>query len=309
MITRSPQYSAFLANSRVLDYQLIGRIGQGGNGIVYKGLQLKTNKVVAIKTICSQQPDYSQLKRLKNGARICHQLNHPNIVKMIDNVVLDGQPAVVYEFAGEQSLLSYLFTSEALRPVEIKELMLQVLEALCYMHRRQVVHGDIKPGNIMVSHRSKALHATLIDFGIGCLMYERDTLQSNDFEQPLSLSYCAPECLLGEPCSPGSDLYAWGLVLVECFIGRPLVPGNSLSEIKQWQLSSAEFALGELLHHEPLSSLMQRVLQKRPENRVLEPTEVLEDLKSIDFDQVRVSAIQPDDFILNDTVEIHRKLY
>jgi len=257
-------------------YELIRLLGQGGAGTVYQARQQSTGQVVAIKLLRhSAERDAGRDRRLaerfERETRLCAQLHHPHLVRLLDKGRANGQLYAVFEFVPGETLKDLVLRKGPLSATEAGELMGQVLDALACAHAQGIAHRDLKPHNIMITTTGARTHAKVLDFGIAAFVPERAHGEQHAVtmtqETMCSPSYSAPEQLRGEPPSVKSDLYAWGLVLLECLTGQPAVQGATLAEIFYQQLSSDEIALPPALLGHPLGGLLRRVLRKNPMER------------------------------------------
>lgn len=137
----------------VTQYQLLHKIGEGGFGKVFKATQINTGQTVAIKFLaiephCEEQQKQRYIERFKRETELSSQLQHPNIVRLLDKgQINDNLLYGVFEFIEGQSLREHLIQEGALNAVDAKEVMLQVLDALVHAHQNGIVHRDIKPAN------------------------------------------------------------------------------------------------------------------------------------------------------------------
>ncbi|MGN6669768.1 MAG: TOMM system kinase/cyclase fusion protein, partial [Trinickia sp.] len=166
-------------------------------------------------------------------------------------------------------------------------LMTQVLEGLAAAHDQGVVHRDLKPQNIMVTVHEDALYAKIVDFGIGALVsgsecYDGFTL-TQESELLGSPQYCAPEQLRNESPTAQSDLYAWGLVVIECLTGRPVMQGLTLADILYQQLSPVDVALPPAIAAQPLGTVLRRALSKDPRQRAVSAHVLADEFRSLHF--------------------------
>ncbi|MEI5637746.1 MULTISPECIES: TOMM system kinase/cyclase fusion protein [unclassified Pseudoalteromonas] len=269
-------------------YQLLEKVGEGGFGKVFKARQINTGQAVALKFL-ALEPQLEATKKQRYVERfnretlLCSQLNHPNIVRLLDKGQLTDELMYgVFEFVEGQTLRDVLSQDSAMDAVQATDIMLQVLDALIHAHQRGVIHRDIKPTNIMLSRSGAKTYAKILDFGIGTFAQES---RQHDFET-LTLtqetlgtpSYSAPEQLRGEPASAKSDLYVWGLVFLECLTGVPAVTGSSVASIYHQQLSDVHIAIPSALLGHPLAGLLRRVLNKSALERVISAPEVFAEL-------------------------------
>ncbi len=283
------------------DYQLLEEIGRGGYGLVYKARHLRTGQAVAVKTIRLDHEDKDKFKiriaRFEREAELCARVNHPNIVKLLDKGYSEDQkPYAVFELLEGQTLKDYIASEQGLSADQTREIMIQVLDALDFAHAQGIIHRDLKPQNIMVSQMASRLHIKILDFGIGSFSKE---FRSVDYRS-LTLSeemmgtpnYSAPEQLRGESATQRTDLYAWGLILVECLTGKPLVNGRSVAEVFQQQLMLPEIVLPSFVLSHPLAALLRRVLKKNPQNRAFDARSVLDELLKINFTSLQVPVFE-----------------
>ena len=284
-----PATARLVTGSRFEDrYEILGELGAGSFGHVYQARQLSTGQSVAIKLLSPRQgPDKSagrEVERFRRETRICATLSHPNIVPLIDAGETEaGQLYAVFAHIPGETLERVLSREGALAVRESVRLLTQVLEALACAHAEGILHRDLKPANLMLSAAGVRRSALVLDFGLGGLAEGRrrqgwQTLtQTREFlGTPL---YAAPEQLSGERATPRSDLYAWGLVLLECLTGRHpfaeegaatrFLTGGGAVEIPAW------------LRGHRLGELLATVTASQPEKRDLPVEALIEALDAV----------------------------
>ena len=273
-------------------YSLLQPLGQGGFGFVYKALKLSTQQLVAVKflNVDAQNKDQQarHVARFKRETQLSSLLEHPNIVRLLDNGQLDdGQIYAVFEYVDGITLRDYIRERGALAPVEAGDIMYQVLEALAYAHSRGIIHRDIKPANIMLTNLTGRLLVKVLDFGIGTFTQELRPLSDKTVTLTLETlgtpAYSAPEQLRGETVSPKTDLYLWGLVFIESLTGEQAVTGTSVASIVQKQLSVYPISVPSFLTGHAVATLLRRVLQKKVQERAGQAVELLHELKIVNF--------------------------
>ncbi len=256
-------------------YRLLETIGSGGFGQVFKAVAVNTGQTVAIKFLTEvhtntdpQQQRY--IARFEREAQLCAHLQHPNIVRLLDKGQCNGLFYAVFEYVQGQTLRHYL-QQGAMPPIEAAKVMAQLLDALAHAHQIGVIHRDLKPANIMLSRQGAQLYAKLLDFGIGTWsenasigQHKTLTLTKETLGTP---GYSAPEQLRGEPPTHKTDIYVWGLVLLECLTGAPAISGSSLAAIFHRQLSQDNVPLPSPIVGHPLADFLRRVLHKDPLHR------------------------------------------
>jgi len=284
--------------SSILDrYQVQEVLGQGGHGLVLKAQQLSTGRTVAIKTVRSMALAGSkfvenQIARFDRETRMVAEIHHPHIVQLLDKGSLDhGQPYAVYEYVEGITLRHYLLREGKLAPERVGWLMGQVLDALVCAHELGIVHRDLKPQNIMVTQTGINPHIKVLDFGIGAFLEEdpetpRLTPEQTSFGTP---GYTAPEQLRGEAPSPSSDLYSWGLIVLECLTGQPVMNRGSVAQIHQRQLDRRPVAIPKAIKAHPLGILLQETLKKEVGQRVSSTREL-----AVGFNALRWQDMPPE---------------
>ncbi|MFN8530552.1 MAG: protein kinase [Anaerolineae bacterium] len=263
------------ANNR---YRLKSELGHGGMSAIYIAYDRLSGQEVALKQIYIRRTNRTDAsistetteKRLvlAQEFRTLATLRHPNIINVIDyGFSTDGQPFYVMELLRHARPLT---TAANDQPTAVKlDLLIQVMNALVYLHRRGILHRDLKPANILVVNDV----VKVLDFG---LAIESEALSSQTPELVGTLQYIAPEVFLGGSPSIASDLYAVGVIAYEMFLGR--TPFNT-ADIRAVLNSPVSVDLpGE---DSRLAKLITNLLSKRPEQRPRDSSAVLETLLTI----------------------------
>lgn len=256
-------------------YEVLGTLGAGGFGVVYKAKQRTTGQLIAIKTMLPRAGGAHPEKvvaRFLRETQLCAQLYHPNIVQLINaGETASGQLYTVFVYAPGKSLSLVLEEEGALRPEEAQHLMLQILDALACAHDQGIVHRDLKPSNIMVVPTGARRNALVLDFGIstvvkdvGSTPQERLTGTAEMLGTP---GYAAPEQLRNGESSPATDLFSWGLVFLECLTGKAVYAAATLHDMLYKQLGPDPIAIPPALQHHPLGKLLEAVTRKDPAAR------------------------------------------
>lgn len=213
--------TAKIRQLRVLGkYQILGEIARGGMGIIYKARQMDLDRVVALKTLRQEElrkPDAAA--RFRGEAQAVAQLRHPNIVAVHEVGHVQGIEYFTMEFI-EGLPLDRLILRERFGEQRAVEVVTPIAEALEYAHRQNVVHRDLKPGNIILDPEGTPF---LVDFGIAKRIDKR--LERDDEEDLLgSIPYMAPEYVEGAAYDELCDLYSLGVVLYEVLCGHGTLP-------------------------------------------------------------------------------------
>lgn len=208
-------------------YQLVGELGSGGMGTVYRAQRLLIGDEVAVKILHPQHVSEPQAtERFRREAQAAARLKHPNAVSIYDfGVTNEGLVYLVMELVEGQSLREIIKQQGPLTPSAAAEVISQVCAALDEAHRQHVVHRDLKPDNIVVKSMLNGLRVKVLDFGIATL---RDLAASNLTQTGSVMGtphYMSPEQCLGEELDGRADIYSLGVVLYEMLAG--VVPFNS----------------------------------------------------------------------------------
>ena len=222
-----------MIGTTISHYQIESRLGGGGMGVVYRAVDLKLGRNVAIKMLPpSLVSDRQALERFQREARTASGLNHPNICTIHEIDQWDGQPFIVMELLEGQTLRQ-LITGRPLAMSQILDIAIQVVEGLDAAHESGIIHRDLKPGNIFLTRREQA---KILDFGLAKLVAipqrvveevsasSMPTIDQRDLTSTgVSLgtvAYMSPEQARGEELDARSDLFSLGTVLYEMATGR-----------------------------------------------------------------------------------------
>jgi non-specific serine/threonine protein kinase/serine/threonine-protein kinase len=206
---------------RLGTYEIVEQIGAGGMGEVYRAIRAddQYRKQVAIKLVRAGQNSDFVIRRFKNERQILATLDHPNIARLLDGgTTEEGIPYFVMELIEGQPITEYC-DSRNLPIAERLKLFAAVCSAVQYAHQRLIVHRDIKPGNILVTHEGTP---KLLDFGIAKIVdTESETGPATlTIFRVLTPGYASPEQVKGEPITTASDVYSLGVVLYELLTGQ-----------------------------------------------------------------------------------------
>jgi serine/threonine-protein kinase len=251
--------------TRVGQYRLLERIGEGGMGAVFRGEDTMLQRQVAIKVL---RPELSKQKtlveRFRTEAVALARLNHPNIATVYGLLQEEGQYYMVLEFVDGQTLESMLSKRGALPWREAVRIAKDTLAALDHAHRMGVVHRDLKPSNLMLNRLGQV---KVMDFGIARLAgTSRHTEYGRIVGTPL---YMSPEQLRGEEVDGRSDVYSLGVVLYELLTGREAFQADSDYALLMAQLNTMPEPASRYVPGIPvdLETALQRSLQKAKTDR------------------------------------------
>jgi hypothetical protein len=218
---------AFAAGTVLVErYRIIGLLGRGGMGEVYRADDLKLGQPVALKFLPRAfGGDASRRERFFAEVRLSRQVSHPNVCRVYDVGEIDGLHYLSMEYVDGEDLASLLRRIGRLQPDKALELSRELCAGLAAAHDKQVLHRDLKPANIMIDGRGRA---RITDFGLAVI-----TEDVSEGEIAGTPAYMAPEQLAGRGASVRSDVYALGLVLYELFTGKKAFEAASLAELRR----------------------------------------------------------------------------
>jgi serine/threonine protein kinase len=214
------------------NYKIVDKIGEGGMGAVYKGIDMMLEREVAIKVLrpeLARQPDI--VERFRIEAVTLAKLNHPNIATLFNFFRQGDDYFMVMEFVRGETLDSRMRRSGTMAHEVAIPLFCQALDGIDHAHRMGIIHRDIKPANIMLT---EAGSIKVMDFGIARVLGSaRMTKQGNIIG---TIEYMSPEQVLGQETDSRSDIYSLGILLYEMLTGRVPFTGDSEYKLMQCQI-------------------------------------------------------------------------
>jgi eukaryotic-like serine/threonine-protein kinase len=202
------------------EYELLGEIGRGGMGVIYKAHQPGLNRTVALKVIhAAGLAGGAARKRFQAEVKLAARLNHPNIVRVFDVGVMDGGPCYSMEFFAGGSLAARLRQPGLMSIEDGVRLLVKVACAVCFAHQHSVLHRDLKPANILLDEDGEPHVA---DFGLAKEL-DSDSELTRSGAVLGSPTYMSPEQAAGrkESLSVATDIYSLGAILYQLLTGRP----------------------------------------------------------------------------------------
>ncbi len=249
-------------------YQILEQLGQGGMATVYKALDTRLNRFVAVKIIRKGAfpPDFLDriIKRFEREAHEMARLNHANIVGVIDYGNYEGTPYMVMPYIPAGTLKNKF--QNPIPYQEAAQLLAPIARALAYAHDEGIIHRDVKPSNILITSSNDPM---LADFGIAKLLEEwgGHTLTSSGMGLG-TVEYMAPEQWLGKAVH-NSDQYALGVTFYELITGQKPYVADTPPEVMIKQATEPLPALSQFIPDLPegVEKSLQRMLSKKPEDR------------------------------------------
>src|ERR1700728_3881461 len=213
-------------------YRIIGLLGRGGMGEVYRATDLALGQSVALKFLPEEAAQNQRLlERFHGEVRVARQVSHPNVCRVYDIGEAEGMPFISMEYVDGEDLASLLLRIGRLPADKAIETARKLCAGLAAAHDRGIIHRDLKPQNIMMNKRGDVV---IMDFGLAAVA---DQLSGAEVRNGTP-AYMAPEQLRGAEVTPKSDIYALGLVLYELFTGRRPYAGNSAKDLLRQEESA-----------------------------------------------------------------------
>ena len=279
-------------------YRIAGLLGRGGFSEVYKAWDERLERFVALKVVdkhsgtSGEETDRllkvvaghsgtsdKETDRLLTEARTVARLDHPHIVAVYDAGVEEGVPWIASRLVDGQSLQVILRESGPLPQEKALQIVLATASALSHAHARDIVHRDVKPGNILIERREDATeHVWITDFGIAKVLRETETagwLRGTP-------SYMAPEQVFSQPVDGRMDIFALGCVAAELLTGKRLFTGDSSSDILR-MIVYGEPSLSEVEERggPGWARMIRRCLAKAPADRWQSMNELAAELRGL----------------------------
>ena len=276
--------------TRLGTYEILGSLGAGGMGEVYRARDTRLGREIAIKVLpeeVASSPD--RLARFEREAKAVASLNHPNIVTLHSIEESAGTRFMTLELVEGQDL-STLVTPGGLPPGRVLDLVIPVADALVAAHEKGVVHRDLKPANVMLTRQGRI---KVLDFGLAKLTHKKADLQRSQTATMPQLSmigevlgtapYMAPEQILGEAVDARTDLFSFGILVYELAAGRRPFAGNTLWELAAAIMRESPPSLTSVRSDIPgeLERVVSRCLEKQPHDRFQTALEILSELREL----------------------------
>lgn len=278
------------ATAIVGGYQLLQRVGRGGMGTVYKAKQLSVDRIVAVKILRpALARNQSFIERFREEAKAAAKLNHPNVVQAIDSGEESGYYYFAMEYVDGETMHREMLRDGMIDEKRALRIALDVARALEHAQAHQIVHRDIKPGNIMLSRDGVT---KLCDLGLARAHEEDDeSMRGAAIGTPF---YISPEQAMGQTdVDCRSDIYSLGATLYRAVVGKPAFDAPTKQEILEKHVRSP---LPWPKDHNPALSdnvcyLIAKMMAKKPSERYQTPVELEQDIERILEGQAPKSSV------------------
>jgi len=288
-------------------YRILGKLGEGGMGVVYKARDLRLDRFAALKVLpVDKVSDAERCRRFVQEAKAASALNHPNIVTIYDIDEADGVHFMAMEFVAGRTL-SQLIGRKGLPLKDALNFAVQIADALGKAHAAGIVHRDLKPSNIMVTDEGLV---KILDFGLAKLVESTaepdEGAPTMSFEHtPITeegkilgtVAYMSPEQAEGKPVDARSDIFSFGSVLYEMLTGRRPFTGETSASTLAAIITRDPLLPSEILGTLPIEveRAILRCLRKEPQRRMQTMSDLkvlLQDLKE-ESESGMLSAVRP----------------
>lgn len=274
-------------------YEILGELGRGGMGVVYRAIQLSLKRVVALKMIlASSHTSRETLQRFRSEAETIAAMRHPNIIHIYDVMSCQGIPCFSMEFV-EGGSLEQRIANKPMPAGSAARLSLTLARAVQAAHQGGIIHRDLKPANILLTEDGTP---KITDFGLAKRL-DQEGVQTRSGYIMGTPHYMAPEQAEGDSkrFGPATDVYALGAILYEMLTGKPPFRGETTSQILKQVLFDEPTPPGKLQAGIPagLEAICLKCLQKDPARRYLTAGELAEALDRFLAAPTATEIIQP----------------
>lgn len=265
-----------LVGQTIGGYRVIERVGRGGMGTVYKAIQLRLNRIIALKLLSEELvKDPTFINLFVQEARSAAQLNHPNIIQVYD---FNKSGTLCYfsmEFVPYGSVQELLSKEKKLPPERAIKIILDACAGLEYAEKKGIVHRDIKPDNLMIAENDVV---KIGDLGLAKSLKDRSQKDQGIFGTP---HYIAPEQALGKDVDHKADIYSLGATFYRILTGSTPYSGANVKEIITRKIKEDARPLKSVMPEMPdkLCNIVDKMMKRLPEERYQSSTEIIKDLQ------------------------------
>ncbi len=295
-----------MVGSQINQYKIQEKIGSGGQGTVYKALDTKLNRTVVIKVLPPElTAKTANFKRFEREAQLCSQLDHANICTIYDFNEANGVFYIAMQYVEGKNVRQHV-SGRALELRSALSIAIQVTDALAYAHSKNIIHRDVKAGNIMVSPTGQV---KVLDFGLAKLLEDEyaDSHQGHDKSEITELgipygtaTYAAPEQARGERADARSDIFSTGVLLYEMLTGIWAFQGKTVIDVRHQVLYGTPKPLAEM-RRDPvppaLQTILDKALSKEPKDRYQKISQMRDELRDV-LQEISGIQLMPGDTVV-----------
>ena len=263
------------------DFELLKLINRGGMAELFKARRRSDGEVFALRLMLEDiAPTPKSIRDFMHGCEIAAELEHPNIIKIIEIISDPERPYVVLEFVDGDNLKQAILKRDAFVMSHPLHILIEIAEGVNYLHSRNIIHRDIKPENIIISNGRPMVK--IVDFGLSIQKKQEPVVTRSISGSP---SYLAPEIILEKKYSETTDIYSMGVTAYELLTGRLPYEGRTEQEIleKHVDLTLQPRPIRDLnpTVSEKLERIVMKLLEKNPQQRYPDVSLFIRDFKAI----------------------------
>src|SRR5690242_7059346 len=278
-----------MIGSTLGSYKILEKLGEGGQGTVYKAVDSKLGRTLVIKVLPAELTQReANLKRFEREARLASALDHPNICTIFDLNEINGIHFIAMQYI-EGKNVRQLVNGRPLSLESALSITLQVADALAAAHARGIIHRDIKAGNVMVTPTGQV---KVLDFGLAKLLDEDAARTSGIHHTEITevgvpygtATYAAPEQARGDRVDSRADIFSTGVLLYEMLTGTWPFQGQTAVEVRHAVLNDEPAPLSKMRPGRvpaKLQAVIDKALAKEPRDRYQKITELREELRKV----------------------------
>ena len=277
-----------MIGTKLGNYKILEKLGEGGQGTVYKAVDSKLGRTVVIKVLPAELTKEANLKRFEREARLASALDHPNICTIFDLNQINGIHFIAMQYVAGRNVRE-LVNGKPLALESALSIAIQVADALAAAHSRGIIHRDIKAGNVMVNDAGQV---KVLDFGLAKLLDEEAARTSGIHHTELTevgvpygtATYAAPEQARGDRVDSRADIFSTGVLLYEMLTGTWPFRGRTAVDVRHAVLHENPTPIAEA-RPDPvpvrLQEILDRALAKDPRARYQKIVQFRDDLRAL----------------------------